>query len=61
MKKELSFKEMSDFELMAHESQLKMSIETILYEMRYNERIVKFQEELAEVEKELERRKINIK
>ena len=54
-----NFESMTDFEVMAAEAQLVMSIESALVHMVHNDKINKMYEELEEVQSELERRGVD--
>jgi tetrahydromethanopterin S-methyltransferase subunit B len=54
-----NFESMTDFEVIAAESQLVMSIESALVNMVHNDKIEAMYEELEEVQSELERRNLD--
>jgi hypothetical protein len=56
----LDFSEMSDFELVATESQLETSIHFAITQMRVNEKLLDMEEELNQVREEIKRRNIEL-
>jgi hypothetical protein len=56
----LNFSEMSDFELIAAESQLEASIHIAITQMRANENLLDMEEELNQVKEEIKRRNIEL-
>lgn len=56
----LDFKSMTDFELIAAESQLEASINASVMQMRYNENVSLMEEELSLVQEEIKRRGLNV-
>jgi hypothetical protein len=56
----LNFSEMSDFELIATESQLEASIHVAITQMKVNENLLHMEEELNLVKEEIKRRNIEL-
>jgi hypothetical protein len=56
----LNFSEMSDFELIATESQLEASIHVAITQMKVNENLLDMEEELNLVKEEIKRRNIEL-
>jgi hypothetical protein len=56
----LNFSEMSDFELIATESQLEASIHVAITQMKANENLLDMEEELNLVKEEIKRRNIEL-
>jgi hypothetical protein len=56
----LNFNEMSDFELIAAESQLEASIHIAITQMKVDEKFLEMEEELEQVKEEIKRRNIDL-